>query len=725
MILCVAAAAGEDAGEKVRTMTTTSSAPAHTNRLVSATSPYLLQHAHNPVDWYPWGPEALEKARREDKPIFLSIGYSACHWCHVMERESFENESLAKVLNEHFVSIKVDREERPDLDDLYMKATVLYNQGQGGWPMSVFLTPDRKPFFAGTYFPPESRYGRPGFRDVLLKIAEVWKDERPKVLQGADSLTDAVKRYAVVEPGKDLIPHEVVGQCAGMLARAFDPDTGGMSGGGTNKFPPSMAMDLMLRTHRHSQTTTQPQAGLMEAVRTTLDHMAHGGIYDQLGGGIARYSTDVRWLAPHFEKMLYDQALVTGIYLDAYQATHDPLYGRIAREICEYVIGDLQSPEGGYYSTRDADSEGVEGKYYVWSKAEVMAALGARDGELFCSYYDVSEHGNWEEQNILNVPRGADVVAKLNKVSESELAASLAASRVKLLAIRGKRVEPHLDDKVLASWNGLMIASMARAGCVLDEPRFVESARRAAEFVLTRMQKDGRLLRTYRAGKTHTPGYLDDYAFFIEGLINLYEATFDLRWLEEAARLTDVAVKHFRDEKGGFFFGADDAEEVLVRSKDADDGAIPSGNSVMMMNLLRLSAMLDRKAYAGEAEGIMRAFGTRVKDHPASAERMLAAVDYYWSRPTEVVIMSASRGAETAAMLRTVWQTYLPNKVVVGAIGAADAAAAKMIPLLADRKAIDGKPTAYVCENFVCKRPTTSVDELKKMLEEPARGVGR
>jgi len=504
-----------------------------------------------------------------------------------------------------------------------------------------------------------------------------------------------------------------------------------MSGGGTNKFPPSMAMDVMLRVYWHSLAPgadgkVQPRKELLELVNTTLEHMARGGIYDQLGGGIARYSTDVDWLVPHFEKMLYDQALVAGIYLDAYQVTHNPLYARIAREICEYVIGDLQSPEGGYYSTRDADSEGVEGKYYVCSKAEVMAALGPRDGELFCSYYDVSEAGNWEGHNILNVPRGADVVAKLNKVSESELITSLEASRKKLLAVRGKRVEPHLDDKILASWNGLMIASMARAARVLDEPRFAESAANAATFVLAKMQKDGRLLRTYRGGRAHIPGYLDDYAFFIEGLINLYEATFDLKWLSEAERLTDTVIRHFEDKTGGgFFFTADDAEQVLVRGKDADDGAIPSGNSVMLMNLLRLAEVLDRKHFAAEAERLQRAFAGRVGEHPTSAERMLAAIDFYWSRPKEIVLIAPADGPELAALRKAVWQTYVPNRVVVGAIGADLSAAAKKIPLLADRQPIQGKATAYVCENSVCKQPTTDPQKLQEQLRPSQTAAGR
>jgi uncharacterized protein YyaL (SSP411 family) len=703
---------------------TTTTAPRHANRLARATSPYLLQHAHNPVDWYEWGPEALEKSKKENKPIFLSIGYSACHWCHVMERESFENEDIAAVLNRHFVNIKVDREERPDIDDTYMKATVLYNRGQGGWPMSVFLTPDLKPFFAGTYFPPESRYGRPGFKDLATRIAELWQTERDRVLAGADELTGAVRQYLTVQPGDQIVGHETLARAVATLSGAFDPVRGGISGGGTNKFPPSMAMDLMLRAYHFSLEPDdggkrQPQTRLRELVELTLDHMARGGIYDQLGGGIHRYSTDVEWLAPHFEKMLYDQALVTGIYLDAYQLTGNKQYARVAADICDYVIADLQSPRGGYDSTRDADSEGEEGRYYVWSKQEVLAVLGPEDGELFCSYYDVSDAGNWEGRNILRVLRSAEQVAKLHKISESELLRRLDAARAKLLAVRAKRVEPHLDDKVLSAWNGLMIASMARAGCILNEPRYLDSANRAADFVLEHLHRDGRLLRTWRADVAHTKGYLEDYAFMIEALLNLYEAAFDLRRLDQAVRLNDEVLKHFRDAKdGAFFFTADDAEQVLVRSKDAGDGATPSGNSVQVMNLLRLSVMLDRKDLAKEAERSLRCFRHQMEQNPYSSERMLAALDFYHRRPREIVLLADQTGEDFDALVRTTWETYVPNRVVVGAVGrdAARAAAAK-IPLLDKRGTIKGQATAYVCENFVCKAPTTSPEELKKQLQ--------
>ncbi len=727
---CVCAAtfgvACGDGGKKKtdgnRPMTTTSTSR-HTNNLIHATSPYLLQHAHNPVDWNEWGPEALERAKKEDKPIFLSIGYSACHWCHVMERESFENEEIARVMNDNFVCIKVDREERPDLDDIYMMATQVFTQS-GGWPMSVWLTPDQRPFYAGTYFPPESRYGRPGFKDVLLFLAKAWKEKRDDVLKQADGLTNAVKQLTIVQPGEKLVPFEIVAKTAGHLAKAFDPVKGGMSGGGTNKFPPAMAMDLMLRVY-HQSLADPKESGtagkqLLSLVELTLDKMANGGIYDHLGGGIARYSTDVDWLVPHFEKMLYDQALVADIYLKAYQLTKKPLYGRVAREILDYVITDLQSPEGGYYSTRDADSEGEEGKFYVWSKKEIDDLLGP-DAAIFCDYYDVTQDGNWEHHNILNVQRPAETVAKLHKISGEELEKRLAFSRKKLFAAREKRVKPHLDDKILSGWNGLMIASMARGYRILGDTRYRDSATKAADFVLNSVWRDDRLQRTYRQGKTHTPAYLDDHAFMIEALLNLYETTFETKWLDQAVRLNDRVMKHFRDPAGGFFFTADDAESVLVRAKDAGDSAIPSGNSVELMNLLRLSVLLDRKDLAQEAKKMMQVFGKQLEESPFRSERMLSAVDFDYRRPREVAFVAKSSDAEALdGLIDAAWRTYSPNIVLARLLEDSNDAVqiTKRIPLLDGKKSLGGKPAAYVCKNYACQAPTS---DPKKLCEQIAR----
>jgi uncharacterized protein YyaL (SSP411 family) len=503
----------------------------------------------------------------------------------------------------------------------------------------------------------------------------------------------------------------------------FDPIKGGMTGGGTNKFPPTMAMDLMLRVYHQSQhgdaTEKASAAKLLELVELTLDKMAYGGIYDQLGGGIARYSTDADWLVPHFEKMLYDQALVSDIYLKAYQITGKPLYARIAREIFDYVIADLQSPEGGIYSTRDADSEGHEGKFYVWSRAEILKTLDDGPGEIFCDYYDVSDVGNWEGTNILHVPRPLETVAKLHKVSPDDLEKKLAEARRKLFVEREKRIKPHLDDKILSAWNGMMIASLARGARVLGDDKYSLAAERAAKFVLTKMTRDGRLQRTYRKGVSHTMGYLDDNACMIEGLLNLYETTFDVIWLDRAVSLNDVVMKHFRDDKaGGFFYTANDAEKVLVRSKDSSDSATPSGNSVQLMNLLRLSVLLDRKDLAAEAERSLHAFSNNLIESPFSSERMLSALDFYHRRPREVAFVSTKADqARLDELITAACRTYTPNAVFARLISDAPDAKvlARKIPLLAEKTPAGGKPSAYVCKNFTCRAP---VHDAAALLEE-------
>jgi len=718
-------------------MTHSTTRPA--NRLASATSPYLLQHAHNPVDWYEWGPEALDRARRENKPIFLSIGYSACHWCHVMERESFENDDIAAVMNQHFVCIKVDREERPDLDDLYMTATQALT-GSGGWPMSVWLAPDGRPFYAGTYFPPEDHYGRPGFKRVLEFLAQAWEKDHDKCLEQAAALTAAIEKHTRVDPGTELVPFRVVADAAARLAGAFDRRMGGLSGGGTNKFPPSMAMDLMLRVNHferslaastqpaaqgqrgslpYPEATTKPNRDLLDAVTLTLDKMAAGGIYDHLGGGIARYSTDVDWLVPHFEKMLYDQALVSNIYLDAYRVTGKPHYARVAREIFDYVIADLQSPEGGFYSTRDADSEGHEGKFYVWSRAEVDAVLG-NESALFCDYYDVDEKGNWEGTSILNTPGTIESLATKHGITVDAAESRLAVSRKRLFDVREKRVKPHLDDKVLSAWNGLMIASMAKGYRVLDDVRYRDAAQRAADFVMTHMVVDGRLQRTYRQGKTHTPAFLEDHAFMIDGLITLYETTFEWKRLEQAAMLNDYVMSHFRDvDHGGFFFTSDVGEQPLFRAKEANDSAIPSGNSVQLMNLLRLSVLLDRKDFSAEADRAIRVFSRNLVENPFRSERMLSAIDFHHRRPREIAFVAESTDDPAFNQLvHAAWRTYVPNAVYAAAfskIGGA-AGAGVQVPLLADKSLVGGKATAHVCRNFACQKPTGDALELVRQL---------
>ncbi|MGH9322435.1 MAG: thioredoxin domain-containing protein, partial [Vicinamibacteria bacterium] len=544
------------------------------NRLIDETSPYLLQHARNPVAWYPWGEEALLKARAEDKPILLSIGYSACHWCHVMERESFENEDIAALMNESFLSIKVDREERPDLDEIYMSAVQMLT-GSGGWPLTVFLTPELEPFYGGTYFPPEDRWGRPGFPTVLREIARVFREDRSRVRETSKALTDRIQSLAFTPATRELLSRSLIAQAARKLAMRFDPREGGFSA--APKFPPSGAISLLLRYHRASR---DPDA--REMVELTLDKMAAGGMYDHLGGGFHRYSTDAVWLVPHFEKMLYDNALLARAYLEAYQVTGKEDYARVAGETLEWVMREMQGEECGYFSTQDADSEGVEGKFYVWSEEELRRLLGDR-AEEFSRVYDVTPGGNWDGENILHRPAGFSS-------SDPALESSLRESRAILFRAREKRVRPGLDDKVLASWNGLAIIAMARGYQVLGEERFLSSARRAARFLEGRMFRDGRLLATYRAGRAKLKGYLDDYAFVLGGFVELFESDFDVHWLERATELASGLESLFLDrDAGGFFFTGSDHEPLIARTKSGYDGALPSGNGMAATYLLKLS----------------------------------------------------------------------------------------------------------------------------------------
>lgn len=728
LVGAVGSGVGDETQEAKHAMSATTP-PAHTNRLSQATSPYLEQHAHNPVDWYQWGLEALDRARRENKPIFLSIGYAACHWCHVMAHESFKDPEVAAVMNELFINIKVDREERPDLDEIYMQATMVLNRGQGGWPMSVWLTPDLKPFFAGTYFPPTQRYGRPGFKELCEKIGAAWNERQADIVTQADKLTEIVcTGLQAAPPDGQELTLALVDQVAEKLAAAFDSQSGGLSGGGTNRFPPSMAMDLMLRSAARRTEESARRKQLVEMTTLTLDHMAAGGIYDQLGGGIHRYSTDVEWHVPHFEKMLYDQALVSRVYLDACQFTGQPLYGWIAGEILDYVLDDLQAPDGGFYSTRDADSEGREGRYYVWTRDEVMAILGPEDGELFCAHYDISASGNWDDphephaqKSIPRALRGYECCGKLLGITARECKERLARAKQKLLSVRRERVPPALDDKVLCEWNGLMIASLARGGCVLGQRKYIDAAARAADFVLTNQYRDGRLRRSYRAGRTLETAFLSDYADLIDGLIELYEATFEKRWLAAAAELNRATIAHFwDDEHGGFFFTVDDHEPLLARSKDVRDNAVPSGNSVQLMNLLRLSVLLGDPALRALADRQMAAFAGEVRRSPWAAERFLAGVDFALAGPVEVAIIGDPAHAETQALLKQVHQTYLPNRVLMLHNPARpDASVAS--PLLKDRPLIAGQPAAYVCRDFVCKRPVTRASALAAALADFAR----
>ena len=700
-------------------------APAHTNRLIGETSPYLLQHAHNPVNWHPWDESALKRARNENKLIFLSIGYAACHWCHVMEHESFEDDEIAALLNRDFISIKVDREERPDLDEIYMSATMLYSGGHGGWPMSVFLAPDLKPVYAGTYFPKENQYGRPGFRTVLTQVAAAWKERAPQIAAESGKVVAALERVHGAGEAGDVLPRERVAAAADEVFRSFDANHGGIPSG-SNKFPPSLAIDLLLREYHDSG-----HRGYLSIVERTLERMGQGGIYDQLGGGIARYSTDEKWLVPHFEKMLYDQALVASTYLDALQATESAdlktLFEEKARGILDYVLRDLTDSGGAFYASEDADSEGLEGKFYVWTRQELLERLGPREGRIAAAHFGVSGVGNWLHPGDAHVPRGpknilhaarpAETIAKVENLDVAWVEKAIAEAKRKLFHARALRVRPGLDDKVLSGWNGLMITSLAKAAAVLDEPRYREAASRAAEFILKSMCPGGRLLASYGKGRARLKGYVTDYAFFIEGLIELYQAGGEVRRLEEAARLTDTAVEYYWDEAaGGFFFTASDHEPLLVRSKTANDGAIPSGNSVMLSNLLKLSILLDRNDYRPKAERIIRVFaGSGAMRTPWGHERLLAGVEAFHEGFAEVAVVGAPEDPATQALLAALYARYLPNKVVAR-LNPADLDASGKVPLLAGRTPVDGRPAAYVCRHFVCLEPVTEPEGLARLL---------
>lgn len=598
-----------------------------TNRLSGELSPYLLQHAANPVAWKPWDEAALAKARREDKPIFLSIGYSACHWCHVMAHESFENDQIADFLNEHFVSIKVDREERPDLDQIYMEAVQMMT-GRGGWPMSVFLTPDLQPFYGGTYWPPASRHGMPGFRQVLEAVADAWTLRRAEMLAHAAKLTEALRQNEAPDVGEAReLDDRLLEAAEEALMRAFDPQYGGF--GQAPKFPQPIAIKVLLDRWKHSGDDN-----LLSAVTITLDRMARGGMYDHLGGGFHRYSTDARWLVPHFEKMLYDNALLAGCYLDAWLLTKHPLYAEVARGTLEYVLRDMTDPEGGFYSAEDADSEGEEGKFYLWTPNEITAVLGPAAAATFCRVYDVTEVGNFEGRNILNLSRPIEQEAKLLARDTGSTQTELAESRAKLLAVREKRVPPGLDDKILVSWNGLMIDAFARAGAALSVPRYRDAAEQAARYILKYLRReDGRLLHSARHGRAKLNAYLDDYANFANALLTLHETGPDGAWLETAVALAEVILSRCADaDRGGFFFTADDHEPLIVRKKEFIDSPTPSSNGMTAMLLLRLYKHRPDERYRAGAESALRAGHPFVQKYPGATGMMLLSLEVLLSQ---------------------------------------------------------------------------------------------
>ncbi len=680
---------------------------AHTNQLIHETSPYLLQHAHNPVDWHPWNAEALAKAQQEDKPIFLSIGYSACHWCHVMERESFENETIAALMNEQFINIKVDREERPDLDAIYMDAVVSMT-GQGGWPMSVFLTPDGQPFYGGTYYPPEPRYGMPSFPQVLRSVAEAYRQRRDQVIGQAQRLTHALQRSTQIGGGAGELEPEMLREASATLLQAFDSEHGGF--GSQPKFPQPMTLDFCMAEYRRTE-----DLDVLYMAELTLEKMAHGGLYDQLGGGFHRYSVDAIWLTPHFEKMLYDNAQLLRSYLHAWQVTKQPLYRRVVDETIDYVVREMTSPEGGFYSTQDADSEGQEGKFFVWTPEEIEEVLGPEDAAIFAAYYGVSPHGNFEGDNILSVVSSEASVAHTTGRSPAEIGTVLAESRRKLFAARELRIKPGRDEKILTEWNGLMIHALAECGVVLGRSDALDAAINAANFILGQMsQADGKLYRSFKDGQARLNGYLEDYAALTRGLIALYEATFEMRWLGEATRLAQVMIAQFADrELGGFFQTGLDHEQLVVRRKDFIDNAIPSGNALAAESLLRLSILLDKADYRAEAVRICLAVKEAMVRQPTGFGRLLGVANALLTPSQEIALVGDPDAESTQALLREIRQHYLPNTVIALRRPGEEA----ILPLLAGRDLVNGQPAVYVCENYACQLPVTDPQALARLLD--------
>ena len=690
------------------------------NRLAREISPYLLQHAENPVDWYAWGLEALAAAKALDKPIFLSIGYSACHWCHVMAHESFEHPEIARILNRAFISIKVDREEHPELDQLYMEAVQIMT-GHGGWPMSVFLTPELEPFYGGTYWPPEPRGGMPGFADVLVAVAEAWQNRRAEAVRQAEQLTELLRQNLPEEAagGQGPLGQDVFEAAEAALGRAFDPVFGGL--GAAPKFPHPIHVQFLLRRWARTGATS-----LLTMATTTLDKMASGGIYDHLGGGFHRYSVDAQWLVPHFEKMLYDNALLAGCYLEAWQATSYPEYARVARETLDYLLRDMTDPAGGFTSSEDADSEGHEGVFYLWTPGEVESVLGREEAESFCYVYDVTEPGNFEGRNILSRPKTIRQCARILGRDADELEIELAVSRRKLLEARSRRVRPGRDDKVLLGWNSLAIDSLARAGAALGEPRYLAAAVRAAQFALGPMrQSDGRLWHCWRRGRASVDGLLEDYAGLANALVTLYESQFDERWIDEAIHLADQVLARFADRQGGgFYTAAEDHGSLLVRKKDMVDSSVPSGGGLAAAALVRLGRLCGRSDYLAAAEAALRASGPLIQRMPLGAGQLLLVADLYLGPSPEIVLVGSDDAEENAEVLLALERLYLPGRVVAfrSAASGGDHRSPALMGLFADRTPVDGEPALYVCENSTCRAPVHGTKAVLAALSDLAPG---
>ncbi len=678
------------------------------NRLAQESSPYLRQHANNPVDWYPWGPEALARARDEDKPLLVSIGYSACHWCHVMEHESFEDESTAAIMNERFVNIKVDREERPDLDQIYMTA-VQGMTGQGGWPMNVFLTPQGQPFYGGTYFPPDDRGNMPAFKRVLLSVSDAYREQRAQVGEQAARVTSFIEQQTLARGPETALDKTLLDDALEALRGRFDQKEGGF--GGAPKFPQAMALDFLLRSYHR----TGDESALQMAEQS-LQRMALGGIYDQIGGGFHRYTVDGHWLVPHFEKMLYDNALLTRDYVHAFQVTSASLYRRIVEETLDWVRREMQDANGGFYSTLDADSEGEEGKFYVWKADELDQAVGEEHAPILRAYFGVTNGGNFEGKNILTAPQNAEQVAESQGIAVEQLAAIVALGTAKLFEARSHRVRPGRDEKIIAAWNGLMLRSVAEAARVLGRTDDLKAAERNAEFLLSEMWRGGHMLRIHKDGESKISGYLEDYAAVADGLLALYETTHATRWFTAAREIADRMIELFWDaETGAFFDTANDAEQLVARPRELWDNATPSGTSLANNVLLRLWAFTGNPEYERLPNASMSGVADMMRQYAVGFGNLLGALDFYLAPPQEVAVVGDPEDAATEKLLEPLKREYLPNAGVAAA-GPGDAEARSAVPLLEDRGLVDGRPAAYVCRGFVCNLPVTTAAEVLRDL---------
>ena len=688
------------------------------NRLKDSQSPYLLQHASNPVDWYPWSDVAFKKAKKENKPIFLSIGYSTCHWCHVMEHESFEDSTVASLMNSNFINVKVDREEMPEVDHLYMSVCQAMT-GRGGWPLTIIMTPEKKPFFAGTYFPKEGRGKTPGMLQLIPSLANAWKNKQSEIKNSIDKIENYLIEINTSKPGKNW-NENIIKTAFSDFSSKFDSDFGGF--GRAPKFPSPHNLILLLR---YSKIYNDQNA--LKMVEITLDNMRLGGIFDHIGLGFHRYSTDRRWFLPHFEKMLYDQAMIAMAYLEAYQITKKQKYGNVAEEIFTYVLRDMTDPKGGFYSAEDADSEGEEGTFYVWDKAELIEVLGQENGEKFSKIFGFIKGGNFHDEasgqttgkNIPYFPKELDSILNKLEMSSENFNNFIEESRKKLFLKREKRIHPLKDDKILTDWNGLMIAALSQGGRILNNPEYTEAAQKSVNFMQKYLRDDnGKLFKRYRLGKSGLSPHIDDYSFMVWGLLDLYENTFEVEHLETAIELTKIMIEDFSDSTGGFYIGSKHAEKLMVRSKDSYDGALPSGNSVAAMNLFRLSKITGDIYWEKLAEKTLRAFTGQAEKSPSGFSHMLTAFIFNLKFPKELVIVAEKNNSEIRDFINSVQNVYSPNKVIILKTKSTSNKLNKLAPWLKNHEMINNKPTFYLCENFSCKQPTTNIDTILNYLNE-------